>query len=184
MDSKLENFLSMIVQAEHYSIDLKVNMLSLKQPISWPIRVDRKSLQFITFGRRSVSEMTLDHRLVNSALVYDAEIRVFDPFLNQWIVGRITQVFFTLHPRYRIQYAGRSLILEQRAFSFQSEIRDELMKDYILADIRYRTRSLFLNNQYELRILTNDLPDAIYILAVAAYDYNRSRRNNNRLSQG
>ena len=88
-----------------------------------------------------------------------------------------------MYPRYEIQYAGRSLILEKKGLTAQMEIRDGQIQDYILANVRQRVRSLFINNQYELRVFSNDVPDVVYILAVAAYDYNRSRRSH-RYDQG
>ncbi len=74
--------------------------------------------------------------------------------------------------------------MEYQAFSLTTEIRDEQQPNYILARIRMRLSSMLWSNKYDLQVYTNDLPDAIYLLALAAYDYNnvvtkRSNQNGN-----
>jgi hypothetical protein len=65
--------------------------------------------------------------------------------------------------------------MEHKAFTLTSEIRDEQRPDYILARIRKRLASYLWSNKYDLQVYTNELPDAIYLLAIAAYDYNSPR---------
>ncbi|CAF1075586.1 unnamed protein product [Rotaria sordida] len=111
-----------------------------------------------------------------SPWLYDAEIQVFDTIFNQWIPGRITQAFPNYSFRYIIQYANRHLIMEHNIFSLTTEIRNEQPPNYILARMRLRLSSIILPNKYDLQVYTNELPDVIYFLALAAYDYNNGRR--------
>jgi hypothetical protein len=60
--------------------------------------------------------------------------------------------------------------MEQKAFSFTSQIRDEQQPYYILARIKMK---LAWPNRYDLQVYTDDLPDVLYLLALAAYDYNK-----------
>jgi len=100
---------------------------------------------------------------------------------NQWIPGRISQTFPAYRFRYNIQYANRRLIMEYKAFSLTTEIRDEQQLNYVLARIRQRLSSMLWSNKYDLEVYTNELPDIIYVLALAVYDYNNTERK--RLSQ-
>jgi hypothetical protein len=104
-------------------------------------------------------------------IVYDAEIQVYDLLYNQWIPGKISQAFPGYLFRYIIQYANRRLIMEHRVFSLTTEIRDAQQPDYVLARFRIRLTSVVWSNKYDLQVYTNELPDVIYILALAAYDY-------------
>jgi hypothetical protein len=108
-------------------------------------------------------------------IVYDAEIQVYDTVLNQWIPGRISQAFPTYRFRYYIQYGNRRLIMEHIAFSLTTEIRDERQPNFILARMSKRLVSIIWSNKYDLQVYTNELPDTIYLLAIAAYDYNSAR---------
>lgn len=95
-------------------------------------------------------------------------------FYNQWIPGKITQAYPPYSHRFTIQYANRRLVMQHLPFTFTSEIRDDLAPFYVLARIRKRLSSIILPNRYDLQIYTNELPDIIYFLAVAAYDHNNS----------
>ena len=99
-------------------------------------------------------------------------MRIYDLLYNQWITGRISQVYPSYRFRYTIQYANRRLVLEQRGLTYTIEIRDELQPNYVLARVHTRLSSLILSNRYDLQVYTNELPDTVYILALAAYDYN------------
>ena len=111
-----------------------------------------------------------------SFAVYDAEIRVFDTVLNQWITGRITQSFPGYRFRYDVRYINRRLTMDHQGISLTAEIRDTQQPDYVLARVRQRLESVLWSNRYDLQVYTNDLPDVIYILALSAYDYNHSNR--------
>ncbi len=108
-------------------------------------------------------------------IVYDAEIQVYDNVFNQWIPGKISQAFPTYRFRYHIQYGNRRLIMEHKAFLLTTEIRDEQQPNFILARMRKRLVSYIWSNKYDLQVYTNELPDTIYLLAIAAYDYNSAR---------
>ena len=66
--------------------------------------------------------------------------------------------------------------MEQKSFSLTTEIRDEQQFNYVLARIRIRLVSAVWANKYDLEVYTNELPDVIYLLALAAYDYNHAER--------
>ena len=107
-------------------------------------------------------------------IVYDAGIEVFDLSYNQWIPGKISQTFPGYRFRFIIQYVNRRLIMEHKVFSLTTEFRDEQQPSYVLARFRMRLSSVVWSNKYDLQVYTNDLPDLIYLLALAAYDYNIS----------
>jgi hypothetical protein len=62
--------------------------------------------------------------------------------------------------------------MEQKGFSLTTEIRDEQQPYYILARIKMKLTWL---NRYDLQVYTDELPDMLYFLALAAYDHNRAR---------
>lgn len=73
--------------------------------------------------------------------------------------------------------------MEHRAFTLTTEISDEQQqRDYILARIKMRLTSAIWSNKYDLQVYTDELPDAIYLLAAATYHYGntvRKRPNQN-----
>ncbi len=107
-------------------------------------------------------------------IVYDAGIEVYDMLYNQWIPGKISQAFPGYRFRYLIQYGNRRLIMEHKALSLTTEFRDEQQPNYILAQFRMRLISVVWSNKYDLQVYTNEFPDAIYLLALAAYDSNNA----------
>jgi len=64
--------------------------------------------------------------------------------------------------------------MEQKAFSLTTEIRDEQQPYYIHARIKMRLTSVVWSNKYDLQVYTDELPDVLYLLALAAYDYNKA----------
>ena len=117
-------------------------------------------------------------------IVYDAGIEVYDMLYNQWIPGKISQAYPGYRFRYLIQYGNRRLIMEHKVLSLTTEFRDEQQLNYILARFRIRLTSIVWSNKYDLQVYTNEFPDVIYLLAIAAYDYTntirvRSNQNQN-----
>jgi hypothetical protein len=55
------------------------------------------------------------------------------------------------------------------------EFRDEKNK-IKLAELGKRLSSLVLPNTYDLKVYSNKVPDAIYLLTIAVHDYHFSKR--------
>ncbi|CAF4024394.1 unnamed protein product [Rotaria sp. Silwood1] len=104
-------------------------------------------------------------------LLYKATISIFDSQSNQWIDGQIRQHFKLFGDKYTIEWNGESIVMETKFASFTTKFRDQ-NQDNILAKFRMRWFSVLGSNKYDLEIFSRQVPDSIYIFALAAKDYN------------
>ncbi|CAF1429514.1 unnamed protein product [Adineta steineri] len=84
------------------------------------------------------------------ALLYEANISIFDSSSNQWMNGRIRRHFKFFGDQYTIEWN------EETQF-------------------RRRWISLLRMSKYDLEIFSKQIPDAIYILALATKDHNTAQ---------
>ncbi|CAF0735948.1 unnamed protein product [Adineta steineri] len=108
------------------------------------------------------------------ALLYNANISIFDSSSNQWINGRIRRHFQFFGDQYTIEWNGQSIVMETKIFSLTTKYHYQ-NQETILAQFHRRWISLIWTNKYDLEIFSKEIPDAIYILALAAKDHNTSQ---------
>lgn len=108
------------------------------------------------------------------ALLYEANISVFDSSSNQWTNGRIRRKFQFFGDQYTIEWNGENIVMETNLFSLTTKFHYQ-NQEIILAEFRRRWISLIWKNKYDLEIFSKQIPHAIYLLALAAKDHNTSQ---------
>ena len=107
-------------------------------------------------------------------LLYEGNITVLDPSTNQWINGKIKRQLTFFFETYIIEWNGRRISMTTGFNPFHTEFHDET-NGALLARVQKRLISLVWTNIYDLEIFSDDVPKAIYILALAAHDHTRSQ---------
>ncbi|CAF4109741.1 unnamed protein product [Rotaria sp. Silwood2] len=107
-------------------------------------------------------------------LLYEATISIFDSQSNQWIDGQIRKHLTFFGDKYTIEWNGKSMVMETKFLSFTTKFRDENQGN-MLAEFRMRWTSLFWFKKYDLEIFSKEVPETIYIMALAAKDHNDSQ---------
>lgn len=111
-------------------------------------------------------------------LLYKANISVFDTKLNQWIDGQIRKHFTFFDDKYTIEWNGKTIIMETKFASLTTEFRYQ-NQEIKLASFSKRLISFVWSNKYDLELFSNELPEAIYIMALAAKDHTDSQAAKN-----
>ncbi|CAF0929748.1 unnamed protein product [Didymodactylos carnosus] len=126
------------------------------------------------FAGKSKKEVLARLKAKVTAVMYKATITILDANSNQWKNGTITQNFKIVGNKFMIEYGGRQISMEGKAFSLDTAFRDQSGGN-ILAQFRKRISSLFWRNKYDLQVISDRLPDAIYFLGVAARDHSNAK---------
>lgn len=113
--------------------------------------------------------------------LYQAKFSILDPTSNKWIDGQIQKKLSFYVDQYLIEWNDRKIMMETKIASFTSEFRDE--NQQILARYRMRWSSLIWSNKYDLEIYSNEFPESLYILALAAKDHTDSKSTGQRHSK-
>jgi len=109
-------------------------------------------------------------------LTYKAEIALLDSQTNQWINGLIQQNFQLIGTLCNIDWNGYHITMENDIASLTSKFRDT--NGQLLAQFRLRPATIFVANKYDLQIFSNQYPDQLYLLGLAAREQIRSSKNN------
>ncbi|UJR11008.1 hypothetical protein I4U23_015192 [Adineta vaga] len=81
--------------------------------------------------------------------------------------------------RYTIELAGRQIKMESNLFSTLTTFRDESQDGAILARFQRESFSPITATTYGLQVYSNDIPDGLYMLALAWTDIGRSESYTN-----
>lgn len=108
------------------------------------------------------------------ALLYEGNMTILDPRTNQWINGRIKRQLTFIFETYSIEWNSRRISMTTGFNPFHTEFHDET-SGILVARVQKRLISLVWANIYDLEIFSDDVPKAIYILALAAHDHTRSQ---------
>jgi len=109
-------------------------------------------------------------------LTYKAEISILDSQTNQWINGLVEQNLQFIGTSCNINWNGNSITMENDIASFTSKFRNT--NGQLLAQFRLRPASIFVTNKYDMQIFSNQYPDQLYLLALAAREQIRSAKKN------
>jgi uncharacterized protein YxjI len=109
-------------------------------------------------------------------LTYKAEISILDSQTNQWINGLVEQDFQFIGTSCNINWNGNRITMENDIASFTSKFRNT--NGQLLAQFRLRPASIFVTNKYDMQIFSNQYPDQLYLLALAAREQIRSAKKN------
>jgi uncharacterized protein YxjI len=109
-------------------------------------------------------------------LTYKAEISILDSQTNQWINGLVEQDFQFIGTSCNINWNGNRITMENDIASFTSKFRNT--NGQLLAQFRLRPASILVTNKYDMEIFSNQYPDQLYLLALAAREQIRSAKKN------
>lgn len=102
---------------------------------------------------------------------------LLDDKTGQWITGSMKGHFtLTKHFKYTIELNGKKILLEKDLLSPHATFRDESQGDLLLARYQREFFSPITATTYGAQIFSNDLPDGLYLLALAWTDIGRSER--------
>jgi len=103
-------------------------------------------------------------------VMYKATITILDQDLNQWVNGTVQQNYKIVGNKFTITWNGNTIVMEGKAASLDTTFIED-PQGTILAKFRKRISSVFWRNKYDLQVLSNTYPDALYLLGVAARDH-------------
>ncbi len=89
---------------------------------------------------------------------------------DKWIDGKITRRFDSRNDSYVISWNGINIIMKGKSESSFTELRDERTSD-LLGKFRLKSGTIWYQCKYELIIMSNKMPDAVYFIAVATMDH-------------
>ena len=101
-------------------------------------------------------------------LTYKGEFSILNQNENQWINGEIKQNFQMLGTLFSIEWNGKRINMESEPVSLTYRFFDVSGK--LLAECRFRLSSMFWAAKYDLRIFSNEFPEELYLLVLAARD--------------
>ncbi len=98
--------------------------------------------------------------------IFNVTMSIYDKKLSKWIDGTIKRLKQSFTKTYRIEWNQKSLIIKCKFYTKTIKIYNERPED-LVAEVRHRAR--WLNKfkyKYDLKIYSDKLPDAIYLLAL------------------
>ena len=105
-------------------------------------------------------------------------MRIYDDQYHRWMTGQ----FIGLQSpslRLRIEYNGIQYLMENPSQSEIIQIRNEKRREILLTRFyprfRYPFSSFSSKSKYHLEIYSDDLPDQIYILALALFNSRKTK---------
>ncbi|CAF1192890.1 unnamed protein product [Rotaria sordida] len=109
-----------------------------------------------------------------ASLTYSATISILDPQSNRWINGNITDIGGLSAYEYIIYWNGEFLSIKNPSSSY-IKFYDKTERIY-LARFQ-KQRALLKQSKYDLEVLSDKYPDALYLLGLTVWDHDYSRFN-------
>ena len=109
-----------------------------------------------------------------TAVLYKAALTIFDEGSNRWNNGTIEQNFKIVGNKFTIVWKGETILMEGTAASLDTAFVAQSLGE-VLGKFRKRVSSLFWKNKYDLQVLSNKYPDALYFLGVASRDHSNKK---------
>ncbi|CAF3980063.1 unnamed protein product [Rotaria sp. Silwood1] len=103
-------------------------------------------------------------------VMYKATITIYNNDNDQWTNGTIEQNFKLVGNKFTIIWNDDNRILMEATPASLNTVFIEQPLGNVVAKFRKRISSLFWRNKYDLQVLSNTYPDALYFLGVAARD--------------
>ncbi|CAF2395340.1 unnamed protein product [Rotaria sp. Silwood2] len=97
---------------------------------------------------------------------------------NLWFTGNIKRQYTWFADKYIINFAERRIKMRRRIFSLTFKFYNEVKKLIALFRMRVFTVTVI---KYDVKIFSNEFPDSIYLLALAAHDNKRTKIYNRSL---
>ncbi|CAF2155679.1 unnamed protein product [Rotaria magnacalcarata] len=106
--------------------------------------------------------------------LYAANISIFDSPSNQWINGSIHKNLAFFGDKYTIVWNGKVIVMETKFASLITKFHDQ-QQGNLSAKFHKRWISFVWSDKYDLEIFSKEIPDTLYMLALAAKDYTDSQ---------
>ncbi len=106
---------------------------------------------------------------------YEAIIEILDTrnMSNTWFTGHIKRSFAWFSDKYTVHLAERTILMKSKVVSRTFRFFNERNKLLALYKMRFFVASGV--TKYDLKIFSNEFPDTVYILALAAHDHKRAK---------
>lgn len=92
---------------------------------------------------------------------------------TKWFTGIIKRKYTWFSDDYNLNLAERKLTMKRKAFSRKFKIFNESKK--LLAMYEMQRGILKVVTKYDLKIFSNEFPDSLYFLSIAAHEHKRTR---------
>ena len=109
-----------------------------------------------------------------TVVLYKASISILNGETNEFNNGTIQQNYKIVGNKFLINYNNRQISMEGKGASLDTNFVDQ-SNGNVLAKFRKRISSLFWRNKYDLQVLSDQIPDSIYFLGVAARDHTNKK---------
>ena len=139
-------------KVQHYRIESKIHLLQTVEIVRYP---EKK-----TIGK-------LNSQL--NFMTYRGEFSILDEKRSKWISGTVKEEFKLSHNVFHINWNGTTITMKNKPSEWKYEFRDS--NDKLLADFRIRVASTLWTPKYDVKVYSNDFPEQIYFLAIAASNH-------------
>ncbi|CAF1287881.1 unnamed protein product [Adineta ricciae] len=98
--------------------------------------------------------------------IFNVSLSIYDPKSDKWVDGIMTLVRGLLSYTYKLNWNNQRLVMKSKSFTKTIKIYDE-STNQLMGQFRYRSfwRS-GTKYKYDVKIFTNKLPDAIFLLSM------------------
>ena len=103
--------------------------------------------------------------------LYEGTIEILDSQSQQWTTGTISQNLKFLNHRSTIEWNGRKISMEHSIASLTTRFFDENQNGQLVAEYVVSLSSLVWANKYTMKIYSNNIPDAIFMLGLSVRDF-------------
>ena len=103
---------------------------------------------------------------------YEARLKLLD-IHGKWLIGHIRRKATWLTGKYMISMERKTITMKSKFFSREFKFYNQANK--LLGLFKRQFFVISGATKYNLQIFSNEFPDAIYMLAIAAYDHNRTK---------
>ncbi|CAF2819499.1 unnamed protein product [Rotaria sp. Silwood2] len=104
-------------------------------------------------------------------LLYKGTLEILDAKSNKWITGTINQKLKILNHKSVIDWNGRRLVMKHSIPSFTTRFFDEAQRNRLVAEYRIHVVSSMVTNKYTMKIFTDEIPDALFLLCLTVRDH-------------
>ncbi|CAF3839249.1 unnamed protein product [Rotaria sp. Silwood1] len=104
--------------------------------------------------------------------LYKGTLEILDAASKKkWITGTINQKLKMLSHTSIIDWNGKRLFMKHNFPSFTTQFFDETQGNRLMAEYRIHVVSSIVTNKYTMKIFTDEIPDALFLLCLTVRDH-------------
>lgn len=123
---------------------------------------------------QSNKQKVADLKAQVNLIEYKADISVLSK-QGQWVAGTIKQNFQIAGSAFDINWNGEKISMVTEPVSLTTKFHDQ--NNRALAQFQLRPASVFITKKYDVQIYTDEYPDQIFFLALAARNHATKKRS-------